>query len=61
MIHSKIKKERTMEQIYQLEITVQTDGRLILENLPFKAGDTVEVKISSPQQVQSRPFGLCAG
>lgn len=50
-----------MEQIYRLETTVKTDGTLILENLPFKAGDTVEVKISSPQQAQRRPFGLCAG
>lgn len=50
-----------MEQTYQLETTVQTGGKLVLDNLPFKAGDSVEVTIRAPQPAERRPFGLCAG
>lgn len=32
-------------QAHKIETVVQTDGRLMLEKLPFKKGDTVEVII----------------
>lgn len=50
-----------MEQTYQLETTVPKDGILVLDNLPFKAGEAVKVTIRAPQTAQRRPFGLCAG
>lgn len=50
-----------MEQTYQLETTVNSDGTLLLSNLPFKAGDAIEVTIRVHDLAQRRPFGLCAG
>lgn len=50
-----------MEQAYQLETTVQADGKLMLDNLPFKAGVSVEVTIRAPQPAERRPYGLCIG
>jgi hypothetical protein len=50
-----------MEQTYQLETTVNSDGTLLLNNLPFKAGDAIEVTIRTHHLTQRRPFGLCAG
>ncbi len=50
-----------MEQTIQFETTVESDGKLLLDNLPFKAGESVEVTIRTPRLTQRRPFGLCAG
>lgn len=50
-----------MEQTYQLETTVQSDGTLILKDLPFKQGDSVEILIRSQLPLKRRPFGLAAG
>lgn len=52
-----------MKQTYHLETTVQTDETLILNNLPLKQGDAVEVTIRLQQSApaQRRPFGLAAG
>lgn len=52
-----------MEQTYQVETTVQTDGTLILKDLPFKQGEYVEILIRAQQLLPAkrRPFGLAAG
>ena len=52
-----------MEQTYHLETTVQSDGTLVLNNLPLKQGDAVEVTIRLQQSAPAhrRPFGLAAG
>lgn len=40
-----------MEPTYRIEIVVPVDGKLILERLPFTAGDQVEVTV---QPVRSK-------
>lgn len=50
-----------MEQTYQLEVTVQSDGTLVLKDLPFKKGDSVEILIRGHSSFARRPFGLASG
>jgi len=52
-----------MEQTFRIETTVQSDGTLILNNLPLKRGDDIEVTIRIYQSPSAgrRPFGLAAG
>ncbi|MBS1787964.1 MAG: hypothetical protein JST85_09595 [Acidobacteria bacterium] len=50
-----------METIVQVATKLESDGKLHLDNLPFKAGESVEVTIIAPRLTQHRPFGLCAG
>lgn len=52
-----------MEQTYQIETTVQSDGTLILKDLPFKQGESVEIFIRAQQHspAERRPYGLAAG
>lgn len=52
-----------MEQTLRIETTVQSDGMLILNNLPLKQGDDIEVTIRIHQSSSAgrRPFGLAAG
>lgn len=44
---------------HHIEITLSQDGKLILEELPFRAGDKVEVIILSHQsQSNGREYSL---
>ena len=44
-------------QAYRVETTVSEDGVLTLENLPFHAGETIEVIILA-QPVATRPGSI---
>lgn len=53
-------------QAYRIEMTLQQDGRLTLSNLPFHAGETVEVivfvqpaNVLAGQQYPLRGMPLC--
>jgi hypothetical protein len=42
-------------QAYRTETTISRDGTLTLENLPFQAGEAVEVIILARPTIWSRP------
>ena len=44
-------------QAYRVETTVQQDGALTLEHLPFKAGEAIEVIILSRTNESDGPKG----
>jgi hypothetical protein len=46
--------------IHRLEITLTENGKISLDNLPFKAGESVEITISTQDTVFSKdhPFPL---
>lgn len=46
-------------QAHRIETTVQPNGKVILENLPFDAGETVEIVISKAEnEAKENPYPL---
>jgi len=47
-------------QIYRVEVTVSDNGTLLINNLPFQAGDKVEVVVRSrkPKSAKTTQYPL---
>jgi hypothetical protein len=49
---------------HRIEATIGPGGMVVLDKLPFREGEAVEIVVSTrqPKTVHGlRPFGLCAG
>ena len=44
-----------MSQVVHIQATVQEDGKVVVERLPFRAGERVEVTVAGPNESHATP------